>query len=188
MKGPVMVNQSTLPRPNTGRFVKGQSGNPKGRPKGSTSHNSELRRAEEDALKLASNVADAIAKTARWALTEIELPELIPLFDTITDVAKKAVRDGEIGPSPLAMLRPAYDDFMDNQKGDFFLHIGLPVDCDWKTFEKHYRTRGRIDFDRFLGDFQSYPPIVQRMAELRAEQLLIPAVADPPNKLKIGFD
>ena len=183
-----METQTAYPKPSRGRFQPGQSGNPAGRPKGTTTHAAELRRVEEDALKLATNVANAIAETARSALAEIELPELIPLLDAICDGAKKAVRNGDIGPSSLAMLRPAYDDFKDNQGGDFFVHIGLPVDCDWKTFEKHYRTRGRIDFDRFLGDFQCYPPIVQRMAELRAEQLLIPAVADPSNKLKIGFD
>lgn len=183
-----MTNQLAKTRHPSGRFQPGQSGNPAGRPKGTTTHVAKLRRAEEDALTLAANVADAIAETARSALAEIELPELAPLFDAICDSAKKSVRNGEIGPSPPAMLRPAYDDFKDNQGGDFFVHIGLHVDCDWQTFEKHYRTRGRIDFDRFLGDFQSYPLIVQRVAELRAEQLLIPAEADPMNKLKIGFD
>ena len=183
-----MDTQTAHPKPNTGRFVKGQSGNPKGRPKGSSSHNSELRRAEEDALKLATNVADTIAETARLALAEIELPELVPLLDAICDGAKDAIRCGEIGPSPLAMLRPAYDDFKDNQEGDFFLHIGLPVDCDWKTFEKHYRTRGRIDFDRLLGDFQSYPPIVQRIEELKAERLICPVSDIPSSKLECGFD
>ena len=183
-----MVNQSTLPRPNNGRFVKGHSGNPKGRPKGSSSHSSELRRAEEDALTLAYHTADVIAETARWALTEAGCLELAPLFDAICDGAKDAIRCGEIGPSPLAMLRPAYDDFKDNQEGDFFLHIGLPVDCDWKTFEKHYRTRGRIDFDRLLGDFQSYPPIVQRIEELKAERLICPVSDIPSSKLECGFD
>ena len=168
MKGPVMVNQSTLPRPNNGRFVKGHSGNPKGRPKGSSSHSSELRRAEEDALTLAYHTADVIAETARWALTEAGCLELAPLFDAICDSAKDAIKCGQIGPSSLAILRSWYDDHEENEKaGNFFSHIGLPNDCDWKTFEKHYLTHGQIDFDRFLGDFTAFPPIAERIEELR---------------------
>jgi hypothetical protein len=184
----MMASNPPLRRSSKGRFVKGQSGNPAGRPKGTRTHVAELRRAEENALTLACHTADVIAETVRWALTEIERPEFIPLFDAICDGAKKSVRDGEIGPSPLAMLRPAYDDFKDNQEGDFFVHVGLPVDCDWPTFAKHYRTRGRIDFDRFLDDFQNFPSVAQRLAELTAERLLIPANADPSNKLEICYD
>ena len=184
-----MANQSTKINRQQGRFLKGQSGNPSGRPRGSTGHNAELRRAEKDALELAANTADVISEFARLALVEIEHPELIPLFDAITDAAKDAVKDGEIGPSRVAMLRTGYDDFEDDDLGEsFFIHVGLPNDCDWPTFEKHYRTRGRIDFDRFLGDFATFPPIAERIEELRAERLLSPATDAPLNKLKIGFD
>ena len=183
-----METQTIHPKPNNGRFQPGQSGNPAGRPKGTTTHVAKLRQAEEDALTLACHTADIIAEMAKLSLADIERPELIPLFKAICNAVKDGIKDGTIGPSPLATLRPAYDDFKDNQEGDFFLHIGLPVDCDWQTFVKHYRTRGRVDFDRFLDDFQRFPPIVQRLAELRAESLLIPATADPSNKLEIGYD
>ncbi len=184
MKGASMTHQLTNTSRRQGRFVKGESGNPAGRPKGSTGHNAELRRLEDAALTLACHVADIIAEMANQALVEFERPELIPLFDMITDDIKDAVKDGEIGPSSVAMLRTAYDD----QSHEFFVHVGLPEDCSWPTFEKHYRTRGRIDFDRFLDDYVAFPPIAERIAELRAERLLIPATAAPQNKPEIGFD
>jgi hypothetical protein len=183
-----METQTAHPKPNNGRFQPGQSGNPAGRPKGTRTHVAELRQAEEDALTLACHATNIIAEMAKQSLTDIERPELIPLFKAICAAVRDGIKDGTIGPSPLAMLRPAYDDFRDNQEGDFFLHIGLPVDCNWKTFEKHYRTRGRVDFDRFVGDFKTYPPIARRIEELKAERLLIPADADPSNKLEIGYD
>ena len=154
-----------------GRFTKGASGNPSGRPRGSGSNETELRRLEEAGLALAANTADVIAGAARSALTEIELPELIPLFDAITDAAKDAIKTGQIGPSSLAPLRGWYDDHREGgQDGEFFLHVGLPEDCDWKTFEKHYTTRKRIDHDRHAEDLRRFPPIVKRIKELM-EQL-----------------
>ena len=183
-----METQTIYTKPNNGRFQPGQSGNPAGRPKGTTTHVAKLRRAEEDALTLACHATNIIAEMAKQSLVDIERPELIPLFKAICNAVKDGIKDGTIGPSSLALLRSAYDDFKENQEGDFFLHVGLPGDCNWKTFEKHYRTRGRIYFDRFLDDYQSYPPIVQRIEELKAERLLIPAADDPLNKLEIGFD
>jgi len=182
----ILPNQS---RHSNGRFAKGQSGNLRGRPKGSTGHNAELRRLEDDALTLAFQVADIIAEMAKWTLVEIERPELIPLFEDICDSVKDGVKDGEIGPSSVATLRTWYDNFEDDDHEEsFFVHAGLPADCDWLTFEKHYRTRGRIDFESFLDDYIAFPPIAERIEELRAERLLIPVNDEPQNKLKNGFD
>ena len=58
---PEHINSSRL----RGHFVKGKSGNPRGRPKGASGRAAELKRLEEDALKLAINVVDAIAETTR---------------------------------------------------------------------------------------------------------------------------
>ncbi len=184
-----MTHQLTNTSRRQGRFVKGESGNPAGRPKGSTGHNAELRRLEDAALTLACHVADIIAEMAKLALVEIERPELIPLFDMITDDIKDAIKTGEIGPSSVATLRTAYDNFEDDDREEsFFVHAGLPSDCDWPTFERHYRTRGRIDFDRFLDDYIAFPPIAERIAELRAKRQLSPVTDEPQNKLEFGFD
>ena len=104
--GPKHINSSRL----RGRFVKGESGNPRGRPKGASGRAAELKRLEEDALTLAVNAVDAIAETTRRTLAEIELKELIPLFNAITGAAKDAVKVGQIGPSSVALHRSWYDD------------------------------------------------------------------------------
>ncbi len=155
----------------------------------SGSHETELRRLEEAGLALAAHTADVIDEMAKMVLTEIGSPELIPLFNMITDEVKEGVLTGQLGQSSLAMLRSGYDNFEDdNHEESFFVHAGLPSDCDWPTFEKHYRTRGRIDFDRFVGDYVTFPPIAERIEELRAERLLIPVNDASKNKLKNGFD
>jgi hypothetical protein len=164
-----MDTRPTKPLRQQGRFVKGQSGNPRGRPKGSTGHATELRRSEEDGLKLATNVADVIAETARLSLLEIELPEFIPLIDAITKAAKRAIMDGEFGPSSVAMLRGWYDDHLESEPGGaFFVHVGLPKDCSWKVFREHYTTRKRIDHSRHAEDLESFPPIAKAIADLKS--------------------
>lgn len=165
-----MAKPPTNNRPPNGRFVKGASGNPSGRPRGSRSRETELRRLEASGMDLAENTAAAIAEAARSDLTEIELSELIPLFDAIADAAKVAIKEGKIGPSSLASLRAGFDDLQDSgQGGAFFTHAGLPEDCGWETFEKHYTTRKRIDIDRHAEDLRSFPPIVQRIKELMVQ-------------------
>ncbi len=152
-----------------GTFLKGRSGNPKGRPKGTTNHDTELRQAEEQAVELAANVCDAIKEIVREALTETAFQKVIPLIEAITDGAKEMTQEGEIGPSSVAVLRNWYDDYAEDGEGEIFLHIGLPRDCSWEAFRRHYTKRNRIDFDRAGDDLASFPPIAARLKELNEQ-------------------
>ncbi len=150
-----------------GTFVKGRSGNPNGRPKGTTNHETELRRVEDQAMELADNVCDTIKMMLGQALTETAFQRVIPLIEAITDAAKEMAQEGEIGPSSVAVLRYWYDDYAEDGEGKIFLHIGLPRDCSWEAFRRHYTTRKRFDFDRASDDLASFPPIAARIKELK---------------------
>ena len=152
-----------------GTFVKGQSGNPNGRPKGTTNHESELRQAEDQAMELAANVCDAIKEAVGQALAETAFSRVIPLIEDLTDVVKAMAHEGEIGPSGVAVLRNWYDDYAEDGDGEVFPHIGLPRDCSWEAFRRHYTKRNRIDFDRAGDDLASFPPIAARLKELKEQ-------------------
>ena len=118
-------------------------------------------------MELAGNVCDTIKEAVRQALAETAFSKVIPLIEDITDAAKKSAQEGEIGPSSVAVLRNWYDDYAEDGEGEVFLHIGLPRDCSWEAFRRHYTTRKRIDFDRAGDDFLSFPPIAARLKELK---------------------
>jgi hypothetical protein len=168
-----MAKNSIKSRPKTGRFKPGVSGNPSGRPKGTSNHDTELRRLEEEGLALATNTTAVIANTTRLALIEVGRPELIPLIEAITDAAKDSIKDGKIGPSSVALLRCWFEDHRGSDEcptdGAFFIHVGLPQDCSWAAFRGHYTNRKRIDLDRHCSDLFAYSPITQAIKALTAK-------------------
>jgi len=118
-------------------------------------------------MELAANVCDAIKETVGLVLTETAFQKVTPLIEDITDAVKEMAQEGEIGPSSVALLRNWYGSYSEDGEGEFFLHIGLPRDCPWETFRRHYTTRKRIDNARAANDFFSFPPIVARLKELK---------------------
>ncbi len=66
-----------------------------------------------------------------------------------------------------ALRRNAHDDYTEDGEGEVFLHIGLPRDCSWEAFRRHYTTRKRIDHARAADDLLSFPPIAARLKELK---------------------
>ena len=118
-------------------------------------------------MELAANVCDEIKETVREVLTKTAFQKVIPLIEDLTDMVKEMAQEGEIGPSSVAILRNWYDDYAEDGEGEVFLHIGLPRDCSWEAFRRHYTTRKRIDHARAAGDLLSFPPIAARLKELK---------------------
>jgi hypothetical protein len=76
-------------------------------------------------------------------------------------------------------LRGLFDDLV-HDAGDqgvigFAKHIGLNLSAYdqgaswWPSFLAHYTTGRKVDEERVANDLASFPPVVKRVAEIRAE-------------------
>ena len=170
-KSPTQANGSVV----RGRpFPKGQSGNPKGRPKGARTKpveltvDQEVERLKHHATELAIEgqtepAIDAFEKMlilawgaggnpARPGKAREKARELVALIE----------RENRVD-----ILRNWYDD----SDAEFFQHVGLPADASWDQWRAHYATDDDdVDMERVGEDLKTFPPIAARIAELTAEQ------------------
>ena len=161
-------------KPTRGRpFRKGQSGNPKGRPKGARNRPVELT-VEQEVERLTKRGAELVvmgetdaainafekALTMSWAVqggptepgdARKSAIELVALVERENDVD---------------VVRNWYDD----ADTEFLQHVGLPADASWDQWRAHYTIDSdNVDMERVGNDLATYPPIAARIAELTAE-------------------
>jgi hypothetical protein len=120
-----------------------------------------------DTIHILPSTVGGVHRT-HTALTKTAFHKVIRLIEAITEAAKEGAREGEIGPSRVGALRNWYDDsHAEDEDGAFFKHVGLPRDCSWEAYRRHYTTRKRIDHARLGDDLVSFPPIAARLKELQ---------------------
>ena len=66
------------------------------------------------------------------------------------------------------LLLGLYLDEVEHEQWDYFEHCGLPADCSWGQFRRHYDLDGVPDSDRAFQDLTNYPPVKAYIEELRA--------------------
>ena len=153
-----------------GTFAKGRSGNPAGRPQGSTNRAKERRQLEEEGIELACNALDVAEEVLVTILSEARCDErIVQLITPVLAAVKDQVHDGHIGPSAPSKLRFWYDACFEDGDNGLLEFIGLPSDCSWEEFRRHYTTASHADYERHVGDLMEFPPIKARTAELKAE-------------------
>ena len=161
-------NQITRPK---GRFQPGQSGNPKGRPKGTKSKPKEIS-FEQEAENLLEqgmkhvvnghNNAAHLAFRKSFTLMGLRLPEDIDnASDGLIDVAK----DELMKMQRLDIVRGLYDD----ADTAYLRHVGLPKSATWDRFCGLYAIDdGDVDADRAINDLVTFPRVAKAIAELKA--------------------
>ena len=68
------------------------------------------------------------------------------------------------------ILLSLWQDEAHDGTGEWFKWIGLPPDVSWGDFRVHYDKGSVADADKALNDLFTYPPIANRVEELKAER------------------
>lgn len=153
------------------KFKPGQSGNPKGRPKGIKNKPKEMSAAQEADVMMARGfehlasgdikaartaIAKALTLTGPWGASKLEED-----VNGIIEVAQTELAKME----NIDIVRGLYDE----ADAAYLKHVGLPKGASWDQFRSHYATaEDDVDADRATNDLVTYPPVAKRIAELQA--------------------
>ncbi len=145
-------------RNESGQFRKGQSGNPKGRPKGSKKRYSAREIADDLFIQVVVGCAE-------------QGVGLSP--DQVLELKKTALTDARDHIRDCNALEGHYRD----SGAAYFKYLGLPANCTLQQFFEKYTTeQGSPDIEAAADDLGNYPPVKARVAELR-EQACSPDAA-----------
>lgn len=151
-------------------FAPGQSGNPAGRPKGSKSRPKELT-PEQESDALCERGTEHV-KFGRLAEARIAFAKALALAGISAErIEREKLVDDLIGVAQKSRRRDIIESLFADADAAYLKHVGLPAGATLDQFKALYAV-GSDDFDsdRALADLERFPPIANRIAELKAEQ------------------
>ncbi len=177
--------KSRKPRPRGRPFKKGQSGNPRGRPKGSKNRPAELSIEQEVERLTKRGIELVLLDQYEEARTAFEKSFLLSWGsqgraegpEEVRHSARRSVdyfRAQFEKEKKIDRLCIHYEDVDAN----FLEYLGLSADAPWDDFLAFYiEDDGDIDEERVAGDLFGYPPMQVALANAAAESgVLVPVI------------